>query len=82
MRVVIANGTIYERLPFELASIIPGGKPWLSVKLSELSALSQLPGPEQLHQGEPEVRAIRARTSISSMLLPPVLLPRTWVRRP
>lgn len=44
MRVVIANGTIYERLPFELQSIIPGRKPWLSVRLAQLSALSQLPG--------------------------------------
>ncbi len=44
MRVVIANGTIYERLPFELQSIMPGRKPWLSVRLAQLSALSQLPG--------------------------------------
>lgn len=44
MRVVIANGTIYEQLPPELASRIPGGRPWLSLKVSQLGALSQLPG--------------------------------------
>jgi hypothetical protein len=44
MPVVIANGTIYERLPSQLASMIPGGKPWLSLKLSQVSELSQLPG--------------------------------------
>jgi hypothetical protein len=44
MPVVIANGTIYERLPSQLASMIPGGQPWLSLKLSQVSELSQLPG--------------------------------------
>jgi len=44
MRVVIAKGTIYERLPQALASQIPGGKPWLSLKLSQLNTLNQLPG--------------------------------------
>jgi hypothetical protein len=44
MRIVIANGTIYERLPSQLAIQIPGGKPWLSLQLSQLSTLNQLPG--------------------------------------
>jgi hypothetical protein len=44
MQVVISGGTIYERLPPPLASRIPGGKPWLSVKLSQLNTLNQLPG--------------------------------------
>ncbi len=44
MPVVISGGTIYEQLPPQLASQIPGGKPWLSVKLSQLNTLSQLPG--------------------------------------
>lgn len=44
MRVVIANGTIYERLPPGLAARIPGGRPWLSLKVSQLGALDQLPG--------------------------------------
>jgi hypothetical protein len=44
MRVVIANGTIYEQLPPLLASRIPGGRPWLSLKLNQLNTLNQLPG--------------------------------------
>lgn len=44
MRVVIADGTIYERLPAELAARIPGGRPWLSMRLSQLGALNQMPG--------------------------------------
>ncbi len=44
MRIVIEGGTIYERLPSELASQIPGGKPWLSVQVSQLGTLSQMPG--------------------------------------
>jgi hypothetical protein len=44
MPIVIANGTIYEKLPEQLASMIPGGQPWLSVKLSNVGSLSLLPG--------------------------------------
>ncbi len=44
MPIVIANGTIYERLPTQLASRIPGGRPWLSLRISQLDALNRLPG--------------------------------------
>jgi hypothetical protein len=42
--VVIAHGTIYERLPSQLASMIPGGRPWLSLKQTQVGELDQLPG--------------------------------------
>jgi len=44
MPVVVTGGTIYERLPSQLAGEIPGARPWLSMKVSQLSALGQLPG--------------------------------------
>ena len=44
MLIVIAKGTIYERLPPPLAGRIPGGRPWLSLRISRLGTLDQMPG--------------------------------------
>ena len=44
VRVLYAGDTIYEELPPELASRLPGGKSWITVNLSQLGKLTGVPG--------------------------------------
>ncbi len=44
MQVAFVPGTVYMKLPPQLASRIPGGKPWLSINLSELGKAAGIPG--------------------------------------
>jgi hypothetical protein len=44
IQVVIAGDTIYEQLPSQLASELPGGKTWISINLNELGAMAKVPG--------------------------------------
>ena len=44
MQAVLVPGTIYMKLPTQLAGRIPGGKPWLQITLSQLGKLSGVPG--------------------------------------
>jgi hypothetical protein len=40
---VIAHDTIYEQLPSQITSQLPGGKPWISINLRQLSSAMNLP---------------------------------------
>ena len=44
MQVVLANDTIYEELPSQVTSQLPGGKPWISIDLRQLGRLTKIPG--------------------------------------
>ena len=43
IQVVIAHDTIYEQLPSQITSQLPGGKPWISINLRQLSSAMNLP---------------------------------------
>lgn len=44
IQLVLANNTIYEELPSQVTSQLPGGKPWISLNLGELGTLAKVPG--------------------------------------
>ena len=44
MQVVSVPGTIYMKLPPQLASRVPGGKPWLLINLNQLGKAAGIPG--------------------------------------
>jgi hypothetical protein len=44
IQVVIAHDTIYEELPAQLMSQLPGGRPWISINLNQLAAMAKVPG--------------------------------------
>jgi hypothetical protein len=44
MQAVYVPGTIYMKLPPQLASRIPGGKPWLLINLNQLGKAAGIPG--------------------------------------
>jgi hypothetical protein len=44
MQAVFVPGTIYVKLPPQLAARIPGGKPWLQINLSQLGQAAGIPG--------------------------------------
>jgi hypothetical protein len=44
MQAVFVPGTVYMKLPPQLASRIPGGKPWLSINLNQLGKAAGIPG--------------------------------------
>jgi hypothetical protein len=51
MQVVLVPGTIYMKLPAQLASKIPGGKPWWKINLSQAAKLAGIPGLSSLLSG-------------------------------
>jgi hypothetical protein len=44
MRFVLANNAIYIKLPSQLSSRIPGGKPWVSASFSQIGKVAHIPG--------------------------------------
>lgn len=44
LQMVLVPGTMYMKLPSQLASKIPGGKPWWKLDLSQLGKLAGIPG--------------------------------------
>jgi hypothetical protein len=44
LKVVLAKDTIYMKLPSELTSEIPGGKPWVSINLAKAAKLDGISG--------------------------------------
>jgi hypothetical protein len=44
IEVLFSDGTIYEQLPSSVMSKLPGNKSWISLNLSQLGALTKLPG--------------------------------------
>jgi hypothetical protein len=44
MQEIIDGQTFYIKLPSALASKLPGGKPWISINLSQLGAAAGIPG--------------------------------------
>jgi hypothetical protein len=44
MQAVFVPGTIYMKLPPQLAARIPGGKPWIQINLSQLGKAAGIPG--------------------------------------
>jgi hypothetical protein len=43
IQIVIAHDTIYEQLPSQITSQLPGGRPWISINLRQLSSAMNLP---------------------------------------
>jgi hypothetical protein len=48
MQAVFVPGTIYIKLPPQLATRLPGGKPWLLINLNQLGKAAGIPGLGQL----------------------------------
>jgi hypothetical protein len=44
VQAVLADDTIYEQLPAQYMSQLPGDKQWISINLAELAKLTKLPG--------------------------------------
>ena len=44
IQLVLAHDTIYEELPSQVSSRLPGGKPWISVNIGQLSTVTKIPG--------------------------------------
>ena len=51
LEAVIVPGSIYMKLPPQLASRIPGGKPWVQITLSQLGKAAGIPGLGSLING-------------------------------
>ncbi len=51
MQAVFVPGSVYMKLPPQLASKIPGGKPWLLINLSQLGKAAGIPGLGSLASG-------------------------------
>lgn len=51
MQVVVVPKTIYMKLPTQLSSKLPGGKPWWKIDLSQAGKLAGIPGLSSLLSG-------------------------------
>lgn len=51
MQVVLVPGTLYMKLPAQLASKVPGGKPWWKIDLNQIGKLAGIPGLSSLLSG-------------------------------
>lgn len=51
IQAVMVPGTIYMKLPAQLADKIPGGKPWWKINLSQAAKLAGIPGLSSLLSG-------------------------------
>jgi hypothetical protein len=52
LQLIIKGQSFYMKLPSSLSSIIPGGKQWMAINLSQLGKVSNLPGLGSLVQSE------------------------------
>lgn len=51
LQMVLASGTIYMKLPPQIASKLPGGKPWWKINLSQAGSAAGIPGLSSLISG-------------------------------